>query len=38
VSIIRYIALTNLFGQDVIFHFNLVASKVFEYNFSQKYF
>jgi hypothetical protein len=26
---------TNLFGQDVIFHFNLVASQVFEYNFSQ---
>jgi hypothetical protein len=26
---------TNLFGQDVIFQFNLVASQVFEYNFSQ---
>jgi hypothetical protein len=26
---------TNLFGQDVIFHFNLVASQVFEYNFSK---
>ena len=25
----------NLFGQDVIFHFNLVASQVFECNFSQ---